>query len=243
MTDFPKKSYYIKTQSYWYLPVLLGIFFTPIIIYALSIMVFKSDLVEGINTYWFLGAMLIISFLAEFLAKKITLSFVRISYNKEKITVDYIEKDKKTINRSLSYMVNDISSFNDFNFGGDRTFKLKFNNGEAFSLYGKESNKESGELKQLIKDFKSDIKLNYISGKSNANVTKSIKYHNFYNSLWGKGLLVVSCVALLSGVGLTVYVGYLGYVNSPKFNWEILKLPAILLVLPSIYLIDYFDQD
>ena len=245
MTDFPRKYYYIKSQShYWNMSIFLGIFFTPIIIYAFYTMVFKSDLVEGINIYWLLGAVLINYFLANFLAKKLThYSLLHISYNKKEITVDYVKKDKQTIDKSSSYLISDISRFDDFNLGSDKTFKLEFNNGKTFALYGEEGYKESGELERLIKDFKSDIKLNDISSKSNTKTTKHITYHNFYNSLWGKILLVISCIALLVGIGFAIYVGYLGYINSPQFEWRMLKLPVLLLAFSSAYLAGYLNQD
>ena len=169
--------------------------------------------------------------ISSYIAQRIAYRYLRIHFDRNIITIEKLARDKKTVYDFESHHISHIVRFSDFNYGSHTTFKIKFDDKEDFAIHGAASKKTSGDLSQLIRDFKAFLN-DYNDGEN------LIKYYAFYKSIWSQALLLIAIGLLLAGAGFALDI----ILNRSGFNLNqlVLMLPAAMYLTQYIW--GYFEH-
>ncbi|PWQ99470.1 hypothetical protein [Leucothrix pacifica] len=225
--------YEIFVFSYWYYPLFLLFYITPIILS----LIYNEDIeaVVGVDftAYFVLSLVIIPYFFVSYITSRLTCLPVRVSFDEQQITVEYFARNLKRVKKAETCRLDDIASFKDVHLSGG-TFRLKLTNGETFSLNPSGWQKKDNDYDRLLKDFKQHVQTLNPDG-----LGKTIKYADFYTSAWGKVLYRLSLIAFWGGVVMLIFTVFI----PDPFDWAMLKAPFVLMFVSVGYIAKYSRWD
>ena len=224
-----QNKYEILAFSYWYYPVFLLLYLSPLILFLVKLDEI-SEVMSDVGAGTFLLAMVVsFYFVASYLSTRLTRRPVRVSFDDQQITVENFSRDLSHIIETATCQLKDVISFHDHNLTGD-SFRLKLVNGDTFALHLSGWQKKDNDLQRLVKDFKQ-----HVQHLNPTNSADAIKHEDFISSFWGRTTYRACVVIAWAGLGLLLYVVFF----KDPFEWQDLKLPVGMLFTSLGYISKY----
>ncbi|SFU19076.1 hypothetical protein SAMN04489724_0093 [Algoriphagus locisalis] len=207
------KTYNIHVYSFWCLVIQMSVgWILPLILFSKT---------QGIE---FIALFVTANLFAYFLARKFGLRPIEITFDTNAITFKYLRSGTKKID------IDKIKAFSDFNFGGDKTFKLKLAN-RNITLYKSRVWNKNDDFEALLWDFKNFIRNQTAHDSTTSdfykNSRKGIEYNDFFQTkpaviLFFFALLTIATLTYLMVINkinsysgsLLVIAGLIGYIGS-----------------------------
>ena len=201
------KTYKIHVYSFWCLVIQMSIgWILPLILFSNT---------QGIE---FLALFGTANLFAYFLARKFGLRPIEITFDTNAITFKYLRSGTKKIG------IDKIKAFSDFNFGGDKTFKLKLASSNI-TLYKSRVWNKNEDFEALLWDFK-----NFISNQGTNDSTTSGFYKNSNNGIEYNDFFQTKLAAILFICAILTIVALTYLMVSNKIN----SYPGSLLVIAGL---------